>query len=292
MIEEIFAQIDDFCKQNLPRIQKRCLSNKSNDRPGRKPHLSAAEIITISVNYHMSGFKNFKAYYRSLIDGQATKTMFNYVSYNRFTELRSNFITETNIFLLNYMSNKCTGISFVDSTALKVCHEKRNKWHSLFKGSAQLSKTCMGWFYGYKLHLVINHRGEIISFVLSEARASDINRNVIGTLVKNIHGKLFGDRGYISQVLRKELALKGISLITFLKKGMKPKLLHLQDRILLRKRVIIEGVFNILKHKIELEHTRYRSRESFISNVLYALMAYTFQPNKPSITNLKQLHYA
>ena len=134
--------------------------------------------------------------------------------------------------------------------------------------------------------MIINHRGELVSCIISHANTSDIDKTIIKSLTKNVRGKLFADRGYISSKLSSELAVKGISLITLIKKGMKNRIMHMRDRILLRYRIIIESSFNILKHRLEIEHTRHRSILGFMSNILSSLIAYTFYRNKPSIVSL------
>ena len=283
MIEEIFYKIDTFYKKFHPSIQKNLLEGGTKRKPGRKNVMDITEILTIMVHYHFSGCKNFKVYYNSLLNAKANNYFYRYVSYNRFIEIRMLFAHELKIVLDYFISNKCSGISYIDSTSIKVCHEKRSKRNKTFKGYARTSKTIMGFFHGFKLHIVINHKGELVSYYLSAATAHDLNEKVINSLTKNVRGKLYGDRGYISQPIFKKLWSKGIYLITRVRKNMKNKLLLWEDKVLLRYRLIIESSFNLLKNRIEVEHTRYRSRNYLVSNILSALIAYTFYPNKPSI---------
>ena len=88
---------------------------------------------------------------------------------------------------------QCTGISFVDSTSLEVCNIKREKQHKVFKGIAQKSKSTMGWIFGFKLHLIINDKGEILSFCFSKANVDDRDQSVMNIMTKEVFGKLFGD---------------------------------------------------------------------------------------------------
>ena len=117
------------------------------------------------------------------------------------------------MYLKNRGLGKCTGISFVDSTTMNVCHIKREKQHRVFKGLASKSKSTMGWFFGFKLHLIINDRGEILSFCFSKANIDDRNKNVLKVMTKEVFGKLFGDRGYISQKLAEYLWNDGVELV-------------------------------------------------------------------------------
>lgn len=141
----------------------------------------------------------------------------------------------------------------------------------------------MGWFYGFKLHLIINEQGEILSFCLTSGNVDDRNEAVMDSLTKEIFGKLFADRGYISQKLFEKLLKKDITLITRAKKNMKNKLMDYYDRLMLRKRTVIESVNDFLKNICNIEHSRHRSITNFLVNLVSALAAYSFLPKKPSI---------
>ena len=179
--------------------------------------------------------------------------------------------------------NKCTGIGFIDSTKLQVCHNLRINRNKVFAGIAARGKTSTGWFYGFKLHLVINECGEIVSFMLTPGNVADNNASVVKKLVKKCFGKIWGDRGYISKKLFEGLFKNGIKLITKLKKKMKNKLMDLEDRLGLSKRGIIESVNGILKETCQIEHSRHRSPTNFVVNIISGLLAYSFLPKKPSL---------
>jgi len=141
----------------------------------------------------------------------------------------------------------------------------------------------MGWFYGFKLHPIINDEGEILSFCLTSGNVDDRDENVMNSLTKEIFGKLFANGGYISQKLFENLLKKDITLVTRAKKNMKNKLMDLYDRIMLRKRTVIESVNDFLKNVCDIEHSRHRSITNFLVNLVSALAAYSFLPKKPSI---------
>ena len=176
-----------------------------------------------------------------------------------------------------------TGISFIDSTSLHVCHNLRIRSNKVFKGIAVRGKTSTGWFYGFKLHLVINEHGEILAFDITAGNIDDRNLSVVKKLTKRLYGRLFGDRGYISASLFRQLYSKGIRLFTKLKKKMKNMLLTLEDKVLLSKRGIIESVNDILKNGCQIEHTRHRSPINFLVNLVAGLVAYSFRDKKPSL---------
>lgn len=178
---------------------------------------------------------------------------------------------------------KCTGISFIDSTALKVCKNQRIHSHKVFKGMAERGKSSMGWFYGFKLHFVCNEKGELLAFYLTKGNVDDRNPKHIKKLTQQLFGKLFGDKGYLSKALWQMLFADGIQLFTKLKKNMKNHLMSIEDKILLRKRAIIETINDELKNLCQIEHSRHRSVCNFIMNILGALTAYCFFPKKPSL---------
>jgi hypothetical protein len=205
------------------------------------------------------------------------------VSYNRFIELKSCALLPLLLYTQGFRRGKPTGIGFIDSTSLKVCHNRRIYSHKVFKMYAARGKNSMGWFYGFKLHLVINDRGDICSFYLTQGNVDDRNIDVINHLCRELWGKLFGDRGYISKALFEHLYQQNIQLITRLRKNMKNVLMDVYDKILLRKRAVIETVIDYLKNIYEVEHSRHRSIANFLINLLAAITAYSFLPQKPSI---------
>ena len=174
-----------------------------------------------------------------------------------------------------------TGLSYIDSTSLVVCSNKRINRHRVFQGLAQRGKTTTGWFFGFKLHLVINHKGEISAFQVTPGNVDD--RQPVPQLVTNLFGKLLGDKGYLSQALSQQLRVQGLELFTSLRRHMKNRLIKLSDKILLRKRAVSETVNDQLKNQLQIEHTRHRSVVNFCVNLLSALAAYTHQPHKPKI---------
>lgn len=205
----IFCEIDDFCKQFNNQIK---IGNKQRDR---KMSLTTSEIMTISIWYHYSGYKTFKDYYTKLIQVYMKNEFPNLVSYNRFIELRKTIIMPMLIMLCTKKLGSCTGISFIDSFALEACNIKRSSSHKTLKSIAKKGKTSMGWFYGMKVHVIINYLGEIVTFYISSGNVADNNELVLFKMTKNIIGKLFGDKGYIVNPKRfQKLYEKGVHLIT------------------------------------------------------------------------------
>ena len=123
--------------------------------------------------------------------------------------------------------------------------------------------------------------GELLACCLTAANVDD--RKPVPRLLKGLHGKVFGDRGYISQALFDTLSAHGVQLITKLRKDMKNKLLPMLDKLLLRKRSLIETVNDQLKNVSQIEHSRHRSITNFLVNLVAGLIAYTYQEKKPSL---------
>ena len=149
---------------------------------------------------------------------------------------------------------------------------------------AQRGHTSVGWFYGFKTHIVVNHLGEIINFAITPGNVADNNGDVLELLMQDLFGKIFGDKGYlINPEFYRRLYEKGIQLITKIRKNMKNVLMNIADKILLRKRGTIETIIGILKEGFDVEHSRHRSQKNFFCHVLSAITAYFFKPHKPSI---------
>lgn len=251
--------------------------------------MSVSEVITIIVMFHADGYRNLKTYYLNYICRFHKKDFPDLVSYNRFVELQSKVLEPLMMLLINLMG-VCSGVSFIDSTKIAVCNSKRASRNKVFKNHAVVGKSSMGWFFVFKLHLVINDKGEILSLKVTKSNCDD--RKPVLELSKNLHGKLYGDKGYISDDLNKIFIQNGIQLITPIKKNMKNKLMNTVDKILLRKRSIIETVNDQLKNISQIEHTRHRSINNFMTNMISGLIAYSLKPKKPAIFNGKGLEMA
>jgi hypothetical protein len=275
----LFCDIDDFCLLFEPAWRRRLLASGACRR--HKPSaLSLSEVMTILVLFHASGYRDFKTFYTRHVAEQMSGAFPGLVSYNRFVELQREALVPLWCYL-HTRKGRCTGIAFVDATTLAVCHNLRIPQHKVFLGSAERGRSSMGWFYGFKLHLVINDRGEFLGCYLTPGNVDD--RRPVPHLVKDLWGRLFGDKGYISQPLATLLQAQDLRLVTRLKKNMKNKFLTLTDKLLLRKRALIETVNDQLKNISQVEHTRHRSLWNFLGNVAAGLIAYTWREKKPSL---------
>ena len=228
-VAEIFVKVDDFCNHFENEFKKHALPPSSGiKKRNRKTALTDSEVLTILIVFHGGQFRNFKHFYIHYVSCHLKDCFPNVVSYNRFIELSHRCAVPFMLFLHHCCKGECTGISFIDSTVLRVCHNKRIKRNKVFKGIAKVGKSTMGWFFGFKLHLIINDKGEILSFYLSQGNTSDNNAKIITKMTKEIFGKVFRDKGYINKALADLLFDDGIQLITAVRRNMKQKALSKQ----------------------------------------------------------------
>jgi transposase len=278
----LFCSVDDFCQDFLPRL-KDCLV-PDRKRRNRARSLSESEIITLLIAFHLSQFRNFKAFYLGFVCPFWSKAFPRLVSYSRFIE----YIPSSLVPIFAYLRSlfgRCTGITFADSTALAVCENPRIEQHRVFAGVATRGKTSTGWFFGFKLHLVINDCGELLNITITTANTDD--RKPLPDLLKEMFGKVIADKGYLSKKLSALLSERGVELITKVRSNMKEQDLSSADKFLLRKRAIVESVIDQLKNISQVEHTRHRAGSGFMWNVIASLIAYCKQPKKPSLNASK-----
>lgn len=273
----IFFCIDEFCK-TYEEWEKHRLIDTGRKRY-RPCEMSLSEMLTIMVIFHVSPCKVFKYFYIHYLSLAHKQDFPNLISYNRFVQLMPRLFVPLCI-LLQSLFGEETGIYIADPTSLPVCHNKRINRNRVFKGIATRGKTTMGWFYGLKLHMVINHKGSIMAVKITPGNVDE--RTVLDAMTQHLKGNLFADKGFISGNLFKELYQRGLKLITGIRSNMKNYLMDLGDKILLRKRFLIETVFDILKVHMNLSHTRHRSPTNCCVNILSCLVAYQLKQNKPS----------
>ena len=267
---KIFIFVDDFCKFFEPHWNEVLLGNKEENSRNRKSELFLSEVLTILLCFHLGDFKSFKSYYKFL-DKYHRKEFPNLVSYSRLVELKISCAVPL-LVLFQVISASCDGESYIDSTHLPICHIKREFIFKIFKGLARKSKSTMGWFIGFKLHMAVNKYGHPISFELTHANCDD--RKVPDGLFSKIFGKLFGDRGYVGKPFFDRMKEKMIHVVTALRSNMKPQIMEIGDSEKLNKRSIIETTFHLLKNHLNMQHTRHRSSVNFAVNIISSVCAF------------------
>jgi hypothetical protein len=283
----IFCQIDDFCKQIERYQQEKLLPSPKQHKPrGPKGSLSDSEIMTILVFFQASGYRNFKLFYQGLLGRYFKRAFPKLPSYNRFIEIMNRVMFHL-VLYAKLNAGKRTGIYYIDSSCLPVCHLKRSKRHKTFDAIAEYGRTSVGWFFGLKLHLVINEHGELIAFKITRGNTHDAKAGE--SLLETLNGMAFGDKGYIGKSLFERLLQKGLKLITRTRKNMKPKQYTALEKQLLNQRGIIETVINHFKHHYYVWHTRHRSVVNAMTHLCAAITAYVIEPLK--ISAIKMLAY-
>lgn len=277
---EIFICADDFEKA----WNHLFLPARSGQRR-RTPGLALSEMMTILIFYHHSGYKCFEYYYERCVLKDLRDHFPQAPSYSRFVQLIPRCLT-----LMYWMGRvrgllaQTTGVYFIDSKKLPVCDNRRIHAHKVFKGIAQRGKSSTGWFFGMKIHLIINNVGEIVNFALTAANVMDNAKNVLDKLFEFIQGKCFGDKGYLTKHFE-EFYQKGVHIITRIRKNMKNKPMDWFDKMMSFKRGIIESVNDILMTVFDIDHTRHRSPSNAATHIFGAILAYSFYDQKPAVFN-------
>jgi len=280
---ELYCAVDDFC-QSMEKEQVGHLLGDSSQGRHRAGQLSDSEALTIMIHFHQSHYRTFKAYYQEHVVVYLRGEFPYLISYGRFVQRMPRLLGWLCLYLFSRFGS-CTGISFVDATFIAVCDNRRIQQHKVFKGIVARGKGSTGWSFGFKLHLVVNQQGDLLAIYLTAANRHEVK--ALPKLVKRLFGKLFGDMAYLSQPMFEQLMEQGLQLITKVKSNMKNKLMLMTDKLLLRKRSIIETINDQLKNISQIEHSRHRSPVNFLVNLVSGLIAYTHQPKKPSL-NLSQ----
>ena len=277
LLISIFCFIDDFCAGFEPMFTQILLPKRRGLT--RRTRMQLSELMTIVLIFHLSKMRTFKDFY--ICQSALLRKYFpSLVSYTRFVSLIPRTVFPLFCYLCSLLEQP-TGISFIDSTILTVCHVRRASSHKTFKGIAAKSKTSTGWFFGLTLHIVINECGQLQAFQVTSGSTHDLTP--IEFLVENLFGYLFGDKAYLSKKIFQKLYERGLKLVTKIRSNMKNKLMDSWEKLMLRSRGIIESVNNRLKNGCQIEHHRHRSPVNFLANLFGGMAAYQMQPNKPSL---------
>lgn len=270
-ITTVYYLVSNFCKIYVEWEKHRFLpTDKKRQRDGC---LSLCELMTIVLYFYLSPCKDFKSYYLFHLSYKY-KGYFNLPTYIRIIQLWPRLVLPL-VLMMQFLKGESTGIYFIDSTKLSICHAKRTGSNRVFGKIAKIGMSSYGWFLGFKLHLIINNKGGIMAIKITKGNAHDLS--AVELMTKGLQGKIFGDKAYISKDMFNKLYSRNLRLCTGIRKDMKNYLFDLEDKMLLRKRSMIESVFNVLKNHMCLEHTRHRSPINFLVHVLACVSAYSIK---------------
>jgi IS5 family transposase len=278
-IVEIFCDIDDFYKSHAQQFAAKALPLVKGKRC-RKTDMSESEMMTLMILFHVSHYRTFKDFYIDCVLGSLTDCFPKAVSYPRFVALMPRLLEPLTAYVLS-KTGKQTHLYYIDSTKMVVCHNRRISRNKVFKGIAERGHSSVGYFFGFKVHLAINHQGELMSFCITKGNVDD--RKVVTQLLHGLTGLGAGDKGYIDKKLMEALAQQDLRFITKVRKNMKKRMLSSFEKFFLAQRSIIETVIDQLKSICHIEHTRHRSPMNFLINLVSGLAGYCLKPRKPSI---------
>ena len=282
---EIYCQVDDFVS-SFERYIGTSLIGTGSQSPHsvNEPCLCHSEMMTIEIMYYLSGYKCSEYYYREVVETGCLRGCFPKApSYSRFVQLKPRILPLMVMYLQCCRLGMLCGLYYADSTAIKVCNNRRIHSNKVFKGMAERGKTSTGWFFGFKLFLMVNAFGEIVKVMFTKGNVADNNIGTMLKLFEKLRGLVFADKGFIHQKAFDSLFKNGLQLVTGIKNNMKNKLMSMNHKLLLKKRGMIESVNDILKTVCDIEHTRHRSPINAVLNVFAGLCAYTFLERLPSV---------
>ena len=234
--------------------------------------------MTILVLYHSSHFKNFKTFYEGIVLALLRPAFPKAPCYARFIALTSHVWVPLTMFLLSRMGRK-SGLYYIDSTALAVCHNRRINRHKVFAGLAARGKTSTGWFFGFKLHLVFNHERQIVALKLTSGNVNDTTP--VLDLTPDLTGKMFGDKGYVGKDLAAKLLRRGLALMTRVRRNMKRLPVSFLDKALLNGRNIVETIIGHIKEFSSLRLPKHRSVGNAFTHIIATIVAYQINPLPP-----------
>ena len=276
---ELFFHLDAFCIA----LQQWKLQTNRLTRPTRQPDLSDSELMSICVFYQYSGYKCFQYYYQQMVEPILKSYFPKLISYERFLCLLTRILPGLYLFLkYRTLLSQETNLSFIDSKKLVVCHNRRIRSHRVLQGQAKRGKSSTGWFYGFKLHLVINNLGQIMNFLLTAGNLADTNEEVLKTWLVNLKGEGYADGGYLTKWFE-FFYEKGLMLVTKISSNSKNSLVKMDQKIKLRKRAVIESVNDSLTSLFDIEHARHPKPVNAFAHLFSGLIAYCFYENKTSV---------
>lgn len=277
--DTLFYSVDNFCQSFEPWYKKQLICDHKTKKGQRQSHLKLSEVLTILIAYHQSGMSCFKYFYQDLTLHQS-HLFPKLVHYARFMVMIKRALPAL-VCLLKSLMGKVSEYMFIDSTPQAVCHNRREGSHKVFKDLAAKGKTSTGFFFGFKLHMLINTQGEIVRLTITPGNCDD--RSPVRDMLKGIKTNLIGDKGYLSQSLFDNLFQSGTTLITKVRKNMNNRLMEITDKLMLMKRCFIESIFSSMKLLNTLIHHRHRSPVNAFSHLIAALINYQLRNDKPTL---------
>lgn len=271
----IYAFVDNFIKQVLQSIFHAIERPGKNHPPAKRYNLSVAELVSLAIFRFFTGHRNWKDFYNH-IKTYHYRDFPNFPTYGNFIKAMNKLSSLATILLQGFMNvfQRITGkekLKFADGSKLKVCEIKREFSHKVCRKYASKSKSTMGWFYGFKLHIICNELMQILNLKITTATTDE--RKALEMMWINVFGTIVADAGYVGKDWQKKAWNLGKHLFTGVRANMKKVMTETQHQIL-KLRQKVETVFSVLKLRMGLETTLPRSPLGFFAHYLWCITAY------------------
>jgi hypothetical protein len=271
----IYCFVDDMIKA-LALSLRPLLSKPGQGTPPTKKHnLSIPELASLAIFRFFTGHRNWKDFYRHLKTYHG-KDFLSLPSYKNFLVAINGCAGFAMVLLSGFLKlfrlrTPDDAVKFADSTKLRVCEIFRSLSHKVAKGVASKSKTHTGWFYGFRLHIVINGWLEILGIRITTATEDE--RRALASMWDDFLGMIVADAGYVGKEWAAKARAEGKILFAAVRANMKKLMTEAQHR-LLKERQKVEIVFATLKLRFGIETTLPRSVFGYFAHYLWALAAY------------------
>lgn len=275
LLISIYCFVEDFHVVILRTIRFSVIRPSQGHPPTKTRNLSLAELVTLVLFKQFTGHKTWKAFYR-YIKTYHSQDFPQLPEYQNFVGAMNALSPYAMIMTTAFCSffrkqTKTQELKIADSTKLAVCNIKREFSHKVCKGLARKSKSTMGWFYGFKLHIVCNQLMQILECTILTATVDD--RAALELIWAHIFGLIVADAGYLGKNRADKARAHGKILFTAVKANMK-KLMTDWQHDLLKARQIIETVFSVLKLRLGIETSLPRSPLGYFAHYAWCLAAY------------------
>jgi len=269
----LYDVVWDFHQELIKQLPPSLPKPDQAHPPTKKTKLPLVMLVSLILFKFFTGHYSWKEYYRYLKSHHDGINIGSLPTYKNFIANVHRLVGYALVFLeaVRKYCKQGVNLQFADSTKLAVCHIKREFTHKVVKGLATKSKSTMGWYYGFKLHLVCDKDGQILAWRITTATVDD--RNGLSLIWDELTGMIVADAGYLGSNWQQAAADLGLCLLTGVKKIMK-KLMSKWEYFLLRARNRVETTFSVLKHRMGLETNLPRSPMGFFAHYVWCLLAY------------------
>ncbi len=274
---EVLEQLYFFVSELTAFVQNRCPQLVGRIQVGRNHKLTPAELLTISLYRFVTKQQDFKTYY-GFLKGYHAREFPQLPHYSQVLRYQKQLLPFESLLLSLLMAmnrsnfkNAKEYLMFVDGSEIPVCTNKRIFTHKVSRIIAQRSKSSKGWFYGFRLHILCDRKGNLLGIKITPGNIDE--RKMVLKLIKDLQGILVADAGYISSELQKKLSGLNVWFLTGVKKNQK-KLMTKANHLLLKARQRVETTIGVLKQRLGLVTSLPRSVPGYQVHYVLVCLAY------------------